>query len=185
MAAVFVPAVDEGLDGGDEVFDRAGAASADGLAGDDPEEDLHHVQLRPGGGGEVHGDSGVFASHVFTAGCSPAKFGRRPGLSVVADAGAAPPPAGRAPAAGRSARGTCRPVGRPTARRRAGWAGSGRSATRFLPRLVSRCRFRAAGRRPRPPTRRAPFPAHRGPPTRRGTGTQRAHPRPACPRQAP
>jgi hypothetical protein len=40
MAAVFVPAVDEGLDGGDEVFDRAGAASADGLAGDDPEEDL-------------------------------------------------------------------------------------------------------------------------------------------------
>ena len=38
----------------------------------------------------MHGDSGVFASHVFTAGCSPAKFGRRPGLSVVADAGAAP-----------------------------------------------------------------------------------------------
>jgi hypothetical protein len=35
-----VPAVDEGFDGGDEVFDRGEAAAADGLAGDDREEDL-------------------------------------------------------------------------------------------------------------------------------------------------
>jgi hypothetical protein len=39
MAAV-VPAVDEGLDGADEVLDRGEAAAADGLPGDDGEEDL-------------------------------------------------------------------------------------------------------------------------------------------------
>src|SRR6266516_829304 len=43
MAAV-VPAVDEVLDGGDEVLDRGEAAAADGLAGDDRKEDLHHVE---------------------------------------------------------------------------------------------------------------------------------------------
>jgi hypothetical protein len=36
--AAFVPAVDEGLDGGDEVLDRGEGASADGLAGDVPKK---------------------------------------------------------------------------------------------------------------------------------------------------
>jgi len=44
--AAFVPAVDEGLDGGDEVLDRGEGASADGLAGDDAEEDLDHRSAR-------------------------------------------------------------------------------------------------------------------------------------------
>jgi hypothetical protein len=38
--AAVVPAVDEGLDGADEVLDRGEAAAADGLPGDDGEEDL-------------------------------------------------------------------------------------------------------------------------------------------------
>jgi hypothetical protein len=38
--AAFVPAVDEGLDRGDEVLDAGEGAAADGLAGDDAEEDL-------------------------------------------------------------------------------------------------------------------------------------------------
>jgi len=38
--AAFVPAVDERADCGDEVFDAGEGAAADGLAGDDPEEDL-------------------------------------------------------------------------------------------------------------------------------------------------
>jgi hypothetical protein len=38
--AAVVPAVDEGLDGSDEVFDAAEGAAADGLAGNDPKEDL-------------------------------------------------------------------------------------------------------------------------------------------------
>src|SRR5437667_6827424 len=58
MAAV-VPPVDEGLDGGDELLDRGKAAAADGLPGDDREEDLHQVQPRPGRRREVQGDAGV------------------------------------------------------------------------------------------------------------------------------
>ena len=42
--AAFVLAVDEGLDGGDEVRDAGEGAAADGLAGDDSEEDLDQVQ---------------------------------------------------------------------------------------------------------------------------------------------
>jgi len=38
--AAFVPAVDERGDGLDQLADRAEGAAADGLAGDDPEEDL-------------------------------------------------------------------------------------------------------------------------------------------------
>jgi len=45
-AAAVVPAVDEAFDGGDEVLDRGEGAAADGLSGDDPEEDLD--QIEPG-----------------------------------------------------------------------------------------------------------------------------------------
>jgi hypothetical protein len=38
--AAVVPAVDEGLDGGNEGLDRGEAAAADGLPGDDAEENL-------------------------------------------------------------------------------------------------------------------------------------------------
>jgi hypothetical protein len=38
--AAVVPGVDVGLDGGDEVLDAGEGAAADGLAGDDAEEDL-------------------------------------------------------------------------------------------------------------------------------------------------
>jgi len=38
--AAFIPAVDERADGGDQVFDAAEAAAADGLAGDNREEAL-------------------------------------------------------------------------------------------------------------------------------------------------
>jgi hypothetical protein len=58
--AAFVPAVDVGLDRGDEVLDRGERAAADGLAGDDAEEDLHHVQPGPRCRGEVQRDPGVF-----------------------------------------------------------------------------------------------------------------------------
>src|SRR5881227_3239065 len=54
-----VPAVDEGLDGGDEVLDRGEAAAADGLPGDDREEDLHEIEPRPGRRREMQGDPGV------------------------------------------------------------------------------------------------------------------------------
>src|SRR5438552_8864863 len=57
--AAVVPAVDEGLDGGDEVLDRGEAAAADGLPGDDREEDLNEVQPRPGRRREMQGDPGV------------------------------------------------------------------------------------------------------------------------------
>src|SRR5947208_9367233 len=57
--AALVPAADVGLDGGDEAGDRGEAAAADGLPGDDREEDFHHVQPRPRGGREVQGDPGV------------------------------------------------------------------------------------------------------------------------------
>src|SRR5664279_3791471 len=62
--AAVVPAVDERFDGGDEVFHRGEGAAADRLPGDDPEEDLHHVQPRAGGRGEVHRDPRV---------CGPAR----------------------------------------------------------------------------------------------------------------
>jgi hypothetical protein len=45
--AAVVPAVDEVLDGRDEVFDRGEAAAADGLAGDDREEDLYRQMFNP------------------------------------------------------------------------------------------------------------------------------------------
>jgi hypothetical protein len=38
--AAFVPAVDERADSGDQLFDAAEAAAADGLTRDDREEDL-------------------------------------------------------------------------------------------------------------------------------------------------
>jgi hypothetical protein len=43
----------------DQVADRGEAAAADGLAGDDREEDLDQVQPGSRGRGEVHGDPGV------------------------------------------------------------------------------------------------------------------------------
>src|SRR5690242_15909931 len=57
--AALVPAVDERADGLDEVADGVEAAAADGLAGDDPEEDLHQVQPGPRGRGEVQRDPWV------------------------------------------------------------------------------------------------------------------------------
>src|SRR5919108_2853740 len=57
--AAVVPPVDEVLDGGDEVLDRGEAATADGLPGDDREEDLHEIQPRSGRGREVQRDPGV------------------------------------------------------------------------------------------------------------------------------
>ncbi len=47
LAAV-VPGVDEGLDCGDEVFDRGEATAADGLAGEDRKEDPRYPALGPG-----------------------------------------------------------------------------------------------------------------------------------------
>src|SRR6478672_13159084 len=43
----------------DQITDGVEGAAADGLAGDDPEEDLDQVQPRPRGGGEVQGDPRV------------------------------------------------------------------------------------------------------------------------------
>ena len=57
--AAFVPAVDERRNRLDQVGDRVEGAAADGLAGDDPEEDLDHVQPGPAGWGEVQGDPRV------------------------------------------------------------------------------------------------------------------------------
>ena len=57
--AAVVPAVDEAADGCGEVFDAGEAAPADGLAGDDAEEDFDHVQPGPAGRGEVQGDPWV------------------------------------------------------------------------------------------------------------------------------
>jgi len=54
-----VPAVDVAGDRGFEVGNAVERAAADGLAGDDPEEDLDHVQPGPGRGGEVQVDAGV------------------------------------------------------------------------------------------------------------------------------
>jgi hypothetical protein len=52
-----------------EVLDAAEAAAADGSSGDDPEEDLDHVQPGSRGRGEAQGDRGLRANHAFTAGC--------------------------------------------------------------------------------------------------------------------
>src|SRR5688572_26398078 len=57
--AALVPAVDEAADGIYEFADGVEAAAADGLSGDDPEEDLHQVQPGPRGRGEVQGDPRV------------------------------------------------------------------------------------------------------------------------------
>src|SRR4051812_27526492 len=54
-----VPAGDERLDLGGQVADRGEAAAADGLAFDDAEPDLDHVQPGSGGGGEVDVDPRV------------------------------------------------------------------------------------------------------------------------------
>src|ERR1022692_987611 len=58
MAAVVI-GVDEAADGDGEVCDRGEAAAADGLAGDDAEEDLHHVQPRAPGRREMQRDPRV------------------------------------------------------------------------------------------------------------------------------
>ena len=65
---VFVPAVDVGPDGGLEVLDGVEGAAADGLAGDDREEDLH-VQPAAAGRGEVQLDPGCLVSQALTLGC--------------------------------------------------------------------------------------------------------------------
>ena len=57
--AALVPAVDEPGDGFDQLADRAEGAAANGLSGDDPEEDLDHVQPGAGGRGEVQADPRV------------------------------------------------------------------------------------------------------------------------------
>ena len=57
--AAFVPAVDERADSGDQLFDAAEAAAADGLTRDDREEDLDHVEPAAAGRGEVQLDPGV------------------------------------------------------------------------------------------------------------------------------
>src|SRR3954451_9982350 len=57
--AAFVPAIDEGGDRLDQLPDGTERPAADGLPGDDPEEDLDEVQPRPRGRGEVQGDPRV------------------------------------------------------------------------------------------------------------------------------
>jgi len=57
--AALIPAVDEAADGIDELADGVEAAAADGLAGDDSEEDLHQVQPGPRCRGKVQRDPGV------------------------------------------------------------------------------------------------------------------------------
>ena len=64
--AAFVPAVDEGLDGGDQVFDPGEGAAADGLAGDDAEEDLHEVEPGSRRRGEMKLIRGRLASQACT-----------------------------------------------------------------------------------------------------------------------
>jgi hypothetical protein len=63
-----VVAVDVGTDRGLQVGDVGEGAAADCLAGDDAEEDLHHVQPRAAGGREMQCHSGVFAQPGFHAG---------------------------------------------------------------------------------------------------------------------
>src|ERR1044071_2616789 len=57
--ATLVPSVDEAANRIDELANGVEAAPADGLTGDDPEEDLDHVQPGPRCGGEVQRDPGV------------------------------------------------------------------------------------------------------------------------------
>ncbi len=66
--AAFVPAVDEAADGVDEFADGVEAAAADGLAGDDPEEDLDEVQPGPRRRREVQGDPRVSGQPGLDAG---------------------------------------------------------------------------------------------------------------------
>ena len=67
--AALVPALDVGVDRGGELIDAAVAAAADGLPGDDREEDLDQVEPGPRGRGEMKGDPGLRASQARTAGC--------------------------------------------------------------------------------------------------------------------
>src|SRR5829696_656350 len=67
--AALVPAVDECGDRLDQVVDGVEGAAADGLAGDDPEEDLDHVQPRPDVGVKCKAIRGLRASQALTAGC--------------------------------------------------------------------------------------------------------------------
>jgi hypothetical protein len=57
--AAVVPAIDESGDGSDQLAYGSEAAAADGLSGDDPEEDFDDVEPRPGCRGEVQGDPAV------------------------------------------------------------------------------------------------------------------------------
>ena len=67
----------EAADGVDEVLDAGETAAADGLAGDDAEEDFDHVQPGPASRGEVQGaarvalepgaDGGMFVRGVVVA----------------------------------------------------------------------------------------------------------------------
>jgi sugar phosphate isomerase/epimerase len=57
--AALIPAGDEAADGIDELADGVEAAAADGLAGDDSEEDLHQVQPGSRRRGEVQRDPRV------------------------------------------------------------------------------------------------------------------------------
>jgi hypothetical protein len=72
-----VVGVDEVADGGLEVGDGGEGGAADGLAGDDAEEDLDHVQPRTTGRGEVQGDPWVL---------------RQPGADVLVVVGAVDAP---------------------------------------------------------------------------------------------
>src|SRR5512143_3298827 len=65
----FVVAVDVGADRGLQVGDVGEGAAADGLAGDDAEEDLDHVQPRAAGRRECIVTLGFLSSQAWMLGC--------------------------------------------------------------------------------------------------------------------
>lgn len=77
--AAFVVGIDEDLDRADQVGHTGESATADGLPGDDPEEDLHQVEPGTAGRGEVQRDPRV-------AGQPGAYFGGS-GLKITRPAG--------------------------------------------------------------------------------------------------